>query len=61
MPPVIHLLDNLPAVLVVVRYRRTGEVMVLANRREPWREVVNVARALLPRHELRVLLTALCA
>jgi hypothetical protein len=61
MSPVIRLVPNLPAILVIVRRHRTGEVLVLANADEPWRLIFNVARALLPRHERRELLRALVA
>jgi hypothetical protein len=56
--PTIAVIPDLPALLVVARYA-DGGALVLANAHEPWREVMNVARALLPRHERRALLAAL--
>ena len=53
MPPAIHLIAGLPAALVVARYR-DGDVLVLVNAEEPWRQILNLAR-LLPHDERREL------
>jgi hypothetical protein len=59
--PTIFLISDLPALLVIVRYRKSGEVLILANADEPWRLIFNISRALLPHHERRELLRALVA
>lgn len=40
--PRIHLIPGLPAILVIARHH-DGEVRVLANADEPWREILNWA------------------
>lgn len=42
--PAIHLIPSLPAILVIARFRSTGEVVILANPAEGWRTILNVAR-----------------
>ena len=57
--PRIHLIPGLSAILVIARHH-DGEVRVLANADEPWREILNWAGRC-ARHERRALLAALCA
>ncbi len=60
MPPAIHLIPGLPALLVIARYRN-GETLILVDADQPWRLILNLSRALLPHHERRELLRALVA
>jgi hypothetical protein len=53
MPPVIHLVPHLGAILVVARYRTTGRVVVLVDQAESWRTIVNIVRVLLLREQRR--------
>ena len=48
--PSIHLIPNLPAALVVARFT-DGEVLVDAG--QPWRRILDLARALLPHDQGR--------
>jgi hypothetical protein len=61
MPPAVHLIADLGAILIVARSKADGRVVILANPREPWRLIYGISRPVLWRHERLALVQALLA
>jgi hypothetical protein len=53
--PQVHLIAGLPAILVIARFKRDGQVLVLVDADQPWRLILNLSRPLLPHDERREL------